>query len=73
MENATIEIVVFPHSTGDKAEKDQELAGPRNRRFAFPVSHFDDAVRMAKGIMAGIQSHPAVWCCEIRSIKLDRP
>ena len=67
---ATIEC--WPHSTGNGALKDQELAGERHQTFEFDAENMREALHHATLISDGMRTNPIVWQTPIRAIEFIR-
>jgi hypothetical protein len=65
-----IKIEAWPHSSGNGADKDQAACGWREKEFVVRADDFDAAHTLAKAIVAGVRSNPAVWQAPITSIAM---
>lgn len=63
-------IEVWPHSTGHGQSADQAAAGDRQQSYEVQAENISDALVLAKHIVEGIRSNPAVWEAPITSIML---
>lgn len=61
MSTFKIVIHVWPHSTGNGADKDQLQAGEKIRTLHVEADSLEDALKMAKLYRDGIETNPMVW------------
>ncbi len=54
-------VAVWPHSSGKGADVDQAFCGDRLQYLDFLAEDIDDALRVVKGFVRGIETNPAVW------------
>lgn len=64
------ELDVWPHSTGNGGEADQQAAGGRHQTVEVAAGCITEALRRVELYQRGILTNPAVWQAPIR--KLER-
>lgn len=68
MWNWNITIEAWPYSTGNGADADQKAAGDREQCYYVSAESIAEAITLARCIVDGIQSNPAVWQAPITGI-----
>ncbi len=72
VEKWDITIEAWPYSTGNGQEADQKAAGPRSKTFRVRAEDFNQAVRFAQTLAAGVKANPAVWRAPIQCVRHAR-
>lgn len=67
----TVEIEVWPHSTGRGRDPDDKAAGGRFQSCEVVGETLDDALRGGNLFRAGICTNPAVWQTRVRKIEMS--
>jgi hypothetical protein len=63
-----IVIEAWPHSSGKGQSHDQQAVGDRVQSYYVETNEIGDALQMARCIVDGIESNPAVWRAPIMGI-----